>query len=298
MSEPVHPKSGRWILLPVLLYLATWLTTTLAGGLVFSACLMTILTCHELGHFFQTLRYRVSASFPYFIPLYIPFMPFQIGTMGAVIGMNSSIPNRRALFDIGISGPIAGLIPTLVFCFLGLQTSHIATKVPSMFELGDPLIMQWMVYMIYGPLPDKMTIYISPMGFAGWVGLLITSLNLIPIGQLDGGHVFYALVRERAAKISRIIWFSILIFGTLFKFWNLIILTSLIYFLGPVHPPTRNDGEKLGWARTIFGWTMIAFLLIGLAPRPIIVHEEEPEFDVPVFYVENDNHSAITGFGS
>ncbi len=166
---------------------------------------MTLLSCHEMGHFVQARRYRVPASLPFFIP--IP-SPSPIGTMGAVIGMDPRIPNRKALFDIGSTGPIFGLLPTLIFCYLGLahgaEWIDRATIAPGdLFEFGDPLILQWMAAWVLGPAPENHILTIGAIGYAGWVGLLVTSLNLFPLGQLDGGHVLYAILGRRARPITR-----------------------------------------------------------------------------------------------
>ena len=155
---------------------------------------MTILLCHEMGHFLQAQRYGVYASLPFFIP--VPVQPF--GTMGAVIVMEPRVGHRRALFDIGITGPLAGLVPTLVFLVIGLQHSTFA--MPGKESYGDPLLVRFLANWILGPTPAGLAIVVDPMAFAGWVGLFITSLNLIPIGQLDGGHVLYALLRRRRTR--------------------------------------------------------------------------------------------------
>ena len=154
---------------------------------------MTILLCHEMGHFLQALRYGVYASLPYFIPM--PLTP--IGTFGAVIAMEPRQGDRKAVFDIGISGPLAGLVPTLVFLVLGLQWSHYDVPKTISF-LGTPLLVKYIATLMHGPIPANQCIAYHPVAFAGWVGLLITSINLIPIGQLDGGHILYGMFRKKA----------------------------------------------------------------------------------------------------
>ncbi len=173
----------------------------LQDGLAFSVPLMFILTCHELGHYIQSWRYGVYCSLPYFIPL--PFGP--IGTMGAVIGMGGEVPDRRALFDIGISGPLAGLVPTLICCVIGMSQAQVVPRIGGVFEFGDPLLMLWLSDLYFGPIPGEMTIYLNAVGMAGWFGLFLTTLNLFPIGQLDGGHVFYAILGRRAGTLSMLL---------------------------------------------------------------------------------------------
>ncbi len=217
--RPVPPRRRRWRLPLVLVrgHLPEHAVgghgyrhgrPTLAGpgfwpGLRYAVPVMTILVCHEMGHFIQARRYGVYASLPYFIPM--PISP--LGTLGAVIAMEPRMGHRRALFDIGITGPLAGLVPTLIFCVWGLhlfaRRGHPATS--EWLAFGDPLLFQLARRWILGPIPTGYDIDLDPMAFAGWVGLLITSLNLIPIGQLDGGHILYALLRKKAHKVATLL---------------------------------------------------------------------------------------------
>ncbi len=208
--RPPRPRPRHGRRLPAMLFVSTCLSTLWIGtqigdkprdwmaawfaGLRYAVPLMTILVCHEMGHFLQARRYGVYASLPYFIP--IPFRPF--GTLGAVIFMEPRIGGRKALFDIGITGPLAGLVPTLIFCVLGLHLTQAQSAIPrhgTDLAVGCPLLFRALCTWRFGPLPADFPINVGmlhPMAFAGWVGLFITSLNLIPIGQLDGGHVLYA----------------------------------------------------------------------------------------------------------
>ena len=277
-----RPRRRRW-LLPIVLFVATCLSTLLVGmemaspgadwiarlavGLRYSVPVMTILLCHEMGHFLQARRYGVYATLPFFIP--IPFTP--IGTFGAVIAMEPRMGHRRALFDIGITGPLAGLVPTLVFLVIGLQYSTF--DVPARGELlfGDPPLFQFLTRWILGPVPAGHEVLVDPMAFAGWVGLLVTSLNLIPIGQLDGGHVLYALLRRKAHKVATALLFLAL-FLVIWKWetlhvWSLMIV--LLIIMGPIHPPTANDEEPLGLGRIVLGWLTLAFIFLGFTPVPL-----------------------------
>lgn len=304
--------------LPLLLYVLTWFTTTgfrldngvigqfllalvlfpingelafeawsrlgtvLWFGLQFSGALMFILTCHELGHYIQTRRYGVESSLPYFIPM--PIGPF--GTLGAVIAMNDRIPNRRALFDIGISGPLAGLVPTLFCLYFGIQWSYFGPRSlgGGDFSFGEPLLFQWFSQWIYGPMPHDMTLYAHPVAMAGWVGLFLTSLNLMPFSQLDGGHVFYALLGRRAARFSWAIFYGIILLVVAFQllqYWALILV--LLALLGVAHPPTADDSVPLTPTRRVLGFCTLAIVFLGLTPTPITINEPKSNH-LPKFY--------------
>lgn len=327
LSHLSHSKIS-WRL-PLALYLLTWLTTTafhdgaplvsllwgwtysaaatdlslslvvdaivdtIVDGLWFSVPLMVILTAHELGHFLQSMRYRVTASLPYFIPL--PIGPF--GTLGAVIAMGGRIPHARALFDIGISGPIAGLVPTLLFCYYGIHWSLLAPSGLAAGDLvfGDSLLFVWMVRLIHGELATGITLYAHPVALAGWVGLLLTSLNLMPFGQLDGGHIFYALCGKWASVFSRLLFYAVVILVLLFHLWHWVLLLFLITLMGISHPPTQNDATPLGYGRRLLGWAMLAFVVIGLAPTPLDV-DIEGEVESPATLVRCTEKNSPTSF--
>ncbi|MCX7425421.1 MAG: site-2 protease family protein [Planctomycetia bacterium] len=236
-------------------------------GLQYSACLMTILLCHEMGHFLQTKRYGVPATLPFFIPMPMP----PIGTMGAVIAMSRNMGNRRALFDIGITGPLAGLVPTLVFCVVGLHWSEV-TSGHAGGALGAPLLLRFLVWLVFGSLPEGRDIVLHPMAFVGWVGLLITSLNLIPIGQLDGGHVLYALLRKKAHRVAQFLLMAaavaVVVSAVVYHYPMWILMVLLLFVMGPIHPPTANDDVPLGTARIVLGWLTLAFIFVGFTPTP------------------------------
>jgi membrane-associated protease RseP (regulator of RpoE activity) len=277
---PSRPFRLRWRL-PLALFVGTCLSTYYVGGrgavfeplegLVYAAALMTILVCHELGHFVQTRRYGVPSSLPLFLPMPISV----IGTMGAVILMDSRVKNRKALFDIGISGPLAGLVPTLACVIVGLHYSHVLPRSPNAMQLGDPLLFKFLSYLVFGPLPEGHDIYVGRLAMAGWVGLLITAINLFPIGQLDGGHVLYALLRRRAHRVATAILFGAIaaIAVSVWWFeqvemagWSLMVI--LLLLMGPRHPPTGDDDMPLGWGRILLGWLTLAFLIVGFTPNP------------------------------
>ena len=296
--------------LPLLLYFVTWLTTTfcrfqfddnvlysfflsiclsIAGtdsapqywldfglrfweALLFSSALMFILTCHELGHYIQSYRYQLRSSLPFFLP--VPFGPF--GTLGAVIAMDDEVPHSRALFDIGISGPLAGLIPTLIFLYYGIQWSYFAPRQLGSIELGDPLLFQWITYWMFGHVPPDVMLYKHPVALAAWAGLLLTSLNLMPFGQLDGGHVFYALLGRKSIPIVHCIFVVVIIAVVWFQLWHWSLMLVLIALIGITHPPTANDTVRLTRFRHCLGWATFLFVFIGFVPTPLTLDEYMP----------------------
>jgi len=268
--------SQRRVLLPLILFAATCYTTYSVyaappvskpvDGLIYAAAIMFTLLCHEFGHFVQAVRCRVPASLPFFIPM--PASP--IGTMGAVILMRPYVGDRRAIFDIGITGPLAGLVPSLVFSLIGLQLSHIEIINPNapIIRLGEPLIFKALAYLIFGNLGPNEEVFLHPLAFAGWVGVFITALNLIPIGQLDGGHVLYGLLLRRAYPLMRLTLLGAMVGVFAFGYWGWLIMILLLMWMGPLHPPTANDNIELGTGRTILGWATLCFVPIGFTPVP------------------------------
>jgi membrane-associated protease RseP (regulator of RpoE activity) len=282
--RPVRPRQRR-VRLPLLLFVATCLSTLLAGvemstpaglgwfdpllaGLWYAVPVMTILVCHEMGHFIQAYRHGVYASLPYFLPM--PGSYF--GTLGAVIAMEPRMGHRKALFDIGITGPLAGLVPTFIFLIVGLHCSKFGEPFKANVVLGTPLLFDYLADWFLPPAVPGKALHLDPMAFAGWVGLLITSLNLIPIGQLDGGHVLYALLRQKANKVASFL----LLLAVFLVAWNFkelyvwMVMLILLMIMGPIHPPTANDNEPLGLFRIVLGWLTLAFIVVGFTPTPII----------------------------
>jgi membrane-associated protease RseP (regulator of RpoE activity) len=264
VEVPAPPRQRKWKL-PLALFVATCLSVYLVGGWLYALCLMTILVCHEAGHFVQAWRYGVSASYPFFLPM--PLSP--IGTFGAVIAMDSRIKDRKALFDIGITGPLAGLVPTLLCCILGIWfEAKVDVSRPALYQFGEPLLFQWLSLMRFGSIPNGFDVYLGPVAMAGWVGLLVTALNLIPIGQLDGGHVLYALLRRKAHVVA-----TVLLAGAVaavflgYYWWSLMVV--LLAIMGPRHPPTADDHVPLGPWRIALGWLTLAFFIVGFTPKPM-----------------------------
>jgi membrane-associated protease RseP (regulator of RpoE activity) len=275
-TEPVvYQQRRRRILLPIILFAATCWSTYYVGsdqrrspthGLAYSAAVMFILLSHELGHFIQAHRYGVPASLPFFIPIPAP----PIGTMGAVIAMQPGVGDRRSIFDIAITGPIAGLIPALIFSVIGLQWSEVFDTRGQQFGLmlGEPLLFKLLAWLTFGPLPEHHDIALHPIAFAGWVGIFITALNLFPIGQLDGGHILYALLLKKAHPIARSVLLLAAAAVILYGYWGWTLMIVLLMLMGSAHPPTADDNVPLGTTRTILGWAALAFLPIGFTPVP------------------------------
>lgn len=251
------------------LFLATVLSTIIVGGFVYSAAVMAILLFHEMGHYLQAKRYHVPASLPYFIPM--PINP--LGTMGAVIVQAAGFANRKALFDIAISGPLAGLLLALPITYWGLTQSEYKPfpDQPGTLIFGDPLILSWMAEWILGPQPEGKEIVLNPLLFAGWVGIFITALNLIPIGQLDGGHILYTLLGRKAHYVAMGIVFGAA--GCMYWYgsYHYAMMLVLVLLMGVKHPPTSNDAIELGWPRIILGWLTLLFIIVGFTPEIIKV---------------------------
>ena len=170
------------------------------GGFWYSGTILAILGCHELGHYFACRYYDVDASLPFFIP--VPFL--LTGTLGAFIRIREPIPSKRMLFDIGIAGPIAGFVVAVPALFLGLAMSHVVrlpADTSNLLELGEPLLFKLASWLLWGTQPDGYSLNMHPMAFAAWFGLLATALNLFPIGQLDGGHISYAVLGRRWSTV-------------------------------------------------------------------------------------------------
>ncbi len=259
----------------VLLFLAACASTWFVGGPVYAAGVMGILLAHELGHYFQALRYNVPASPPMFIPM--PFL--MLGTMGAVIVQGAGFANRKALFDIAISGPLAGLVFAIPIAWWGIQDSTVTTIDPAQGSIifGDPLILKWMYQARHGILAANQEVVLNPLLFAGWVGIFITALNLMPIGQLDGGHILYTLIGRKAHWIAYSVVGSAIVWMVTTRDFSFILMIGLLYAFGLKHPPTADDTVSLGVVRTVLGWLALGFVLIGFTPIPITAQQADPD---------------------
>ncbi len=248
-----------------------YLHGTYVAGLWYSFGIMSILFSHEMGHYLMCKKYGMYATLPYFIPIPPPFNPF--GTMGAVIRMQGRMANRKMLFDIGGGGPIAGLILVIPFLYWGLSmsqyTPETATTMPGLY-LGESLFFKGIAWLVIGDNPAHYDILLHPLAYAGWAGLFVTALNLLPIGQLDGGHVIYALF---GAKTRYIYPVSIAAFTLLcvhfYQPWALLVL--ILIMVGDKHPATLNDYEPLGWKRQILAWLLFLLFFLSFTPMPFTI---------------------------
>lgn len=294
-SHPRRTEPKPWVHLG--LFAATFLTCAIASalnqqvpllsnplgilaGFPFAITVMTILLCHEMGHYLVARSYRVDASLPFFLPA-PPF--FLFGTFGAFIRMRSLPPDRRALFDIGAAGPWAGFLVAIPALIIGLSLSTVQPLAPlgagqAQIILGDSLMFTWMTQIILGVHPDEVSILLHPIALAGWFGLLVTCLNLLPVGQLDGGHISYAVFGHNHRWIARGVLTFVLILGI--GGWVGWFVWAIIFMVvGLDHPPTW-DPVELDRPRQIAA--ALTFVLLILTFMPVPVTLVEPTF-APIF---------------
>ena len=241
----------------------------LLRGFWYSATILAILGCHELGHYFACRYYDVDASLPFFIPVPLPLT----GTLGAFIRIREPIPTKRMLFDIGIAGPIAGFLVAVPALFIGLSMSRVV-RVPADFpglELGEPLLFQAAAWMLWGPTPDGYSLNLHPVAFAAWFGLLATSLNLFPVGQLDGGHISYAVLGRRSTYVTLAmigVAVGLTFFSTSWLVWTVLMIGMLVMF-GPRHPRVFDEHVPLDRTRLILALLALAMFVLCFTPAPI-----------------------------
>lgn len=235
-------------------------------GLPFSVTLMVILLSHEFSHYAASKKHRVEATLPYFIPA-----PSLFGTLGAYIKMKSPITTRNALMDIGASGPIAGFIISLIATVIGLSLSKVVpVQGGEGIFLGDSLLFKGLIRLIIGSVPDNYDVLLHPIAFAGWIGFFVTSINLLPVGQLDGGHIAYAFLGELHEKISKILIGIMFMLGVLvFQGW--LIWAALLLILGFRHPPIIYSEIPMDPRRKKIGWIAFIIFILTFIPAPIVV---------------------------
>ncbi len=300
---PASPAWREWVV-PAILFLATLLSTTHAGlfynygylgflrlwraiaahptlllqGTSFSFTLMAILLAHEMGHYLACRYYSIRCTPPFFIPFPISFL---VGTLGAFIRIKSHFQHKRALFDVGIAGPLAGFafaVPALV---IGISHSTLVLKGSTRGDIffGEPLLFRWLGALLLDYSPETHDMIAHPIAMAAWFGLLVTSLNLFPIWQLDGGHIAYALLgRELQKKVSLAAVFALILIS--FAGWpNLSLMytlfATLLILVGMrsrfYHPPTVRDDEQVGPGRVALGIVIFLILVVSFTPVPIYV---------------------------
>ncbi|MBI3461677.1 MAG: site-2 protease family protein, partial [Planctomycetes bacterium] len=259
-------------ILPLVLFILTCGSMYLVGGLTYMLAGMAVLVAHEMGHFLQAVRYGVPASLPYFIPLPIP----PLGTMGALISMRGSVANRKQMFDIGLTGPIAGLLVALPICWIGVRDGVPAgVSVEQARRQGDvfndPLAVQLMIRYLRPELPPDTVFNMNPYYMAGWMAMLITGLNMVPVSQLDGGHVAYALLGRKAHWLARgviVVALAYMLVSRTFFFSLMLLL--VVFVIGIDHPPTADDSVPIGFWRKVIGVASLAIPVFCLAPMPIL----------------------------
>jgi len=267
------------------LFLATILTTLIAGammeganifsnpieitkGIPFSFTLLLILGCHEFGHYYFAMKHNVDATLPYFIPA-PPFL-FLIGTFGAFIKIKSPIYRRDALLQIGAAGPIAGFIIAVPALIIGLMISTVVTVDSEQVGiiLGDSILMKILTALIHPGLPDNMDILLHPMAFAGWIGLLVTMLNLLPIGQLDGGHIAYAMLGDKHKIVAKAAFLALIPLSFLSLNWLVWGILILVLMRTTKHPPIQDIRTPLSKENMYVGYVCLVIFLLCFIPAP------------------------------
>ena len=246
-----------------------------AQGLSFSVPLLAVLLCHELGHYLTALRYQLDVSPPYFIPA--PVVPWSIGTMGAFIRLRTVVSDRRQLLDVGLAGPIAGLVVALPALVIGFALSHPPAGPGSLTGmvlglddgqavLGDSLLTFALRHLVRGSAP---ALVLHPVAFAGWLGVFVTMLNLLPISQLDGGHILYSAVPRWHRRTALGFWALIVALGIYWKGWLLWGGLVLLLSRGRLgHPPVLDEHRPLPRSRIVLAWTALILFLVTFTPVP------------------------------
>lgn len=269
------------IWLNIILFIATLITTLWAGanfeggnpfkdirtlwlGIPFSFSLMAILTGHELGHYFISRRNGMATSLPFFIPV-----PNFIGTFGALIRMKSLIPNRRSLLRVGMAGPITGFLIALPITLIGVARSPFVTlpATGGYMRLGDSLLFSLIVRVIHPTIPPGMDLFLHPMAFAGWIGFLVTAMNLIPIGQLDGGHIAYSVLFRDRKKLY--LPLAIILFGCGILWPGWLIWGLLAFLMARRDPLVRNGLTPLSTKEKLWALIPLLLLILTFTPQPI-----------------------------
>ena len=237
-------------------------------GFLYSLALMIILTGHELGHYLTCSRYGVRATLPYFIP-----GPPFLGTFGAFIRIKSPVRFKRQIFDVGANGPLTGFALTVPVLAIGLALSKVVplaanSAVP---EFGEPLLFKLLSSLFFGRIPEGSTLALHPVGWAGWAGLLVTAINLIPFGQLDGGHVAYALLGRRARLLSRIMVVCLALMGVFFQVSWLVLAALILFFefkskMHLRHPSVIDEDAPLGLKRTLLSVAIVLIFILSFFP--------------------------------
>lgn len=250
------------------------------AGLTFGLAFIGILLAHELGHYHLARRHHVGVSLPYFIP----FPPYfsLVGTLGAFIRLRGPIPSRTVLFDIGVAGPVASFVLSLPLLAVGLHLSEVVASQDSatypfqVLFLGEPvrlgtsILLRFATWAAVPGLETGQAILLHPLAFAGWLGIFVTALNLIPLGQLDGGHILYALAGPRQRSLAMV--FILLLIPLGFVWWGWWLWAGVALGVGRgrvAHPPVQQEEVGLGTGRTVLGWAALAVFILSFSPAPL-----------------------------
>lgn len=271
-TQPHEPQAQRLrrprMFIPIVLFALTVATTTMANGPLYSAAVMGILLFHEMGHFVACRRYGVVATLPHFIPL-PPQISF-IGTLGAVIAMKPKTADRRTLFDIGIAGPLAGFVLAVPVTIWGLSQSQVVAGLPGEagLFLGESLLFRLLEWITLGPLGDDSVVMLHPVALAGWTGLFVTGLNLIPAGMLDGGHIVYGLLGRKSIYVAYGVMVGLAILALkVFVYWW--VWFGLLLVLRVVHPAHRFGSRPIDGPRIALGVFALVLFIVCFIPVPI-----------------------------
>jgi membrane-associated protease RseP (regulator of RpoE activity) len=250
------------------------LGSLLVHGLWYSGTILAILGAHEMGHYIACRIYQIDATLPYFLPLFLGFGGgIQIGTLGAVIRIREAFPNRKALFDVGVAGPIGGFMLLVPALLLGMYLSQVTEAPPpdQLMLIGKPLLFRAVRWLVFGPIPEGSIVNLHPMVWAAWFGMLATALNLLPFGQLDGGHITYATLGRLSTPISLVtVAFAVVMtfFSVSWLLMTVLMLVMLLMF-GPRHPPVLNNYEPLDGGRRFIAFCALVMLILCFTPFPI-----------------------------
>ena len=241
-------------------------------GLWYSLSILAILGAHEFGHYYACRYYGVDASLPYFLP--VPGFVLS-GTLGAFIRIRQQIPTKRALFDIGIAGPLAGFVVLVPVLMIGMYLSRVVPMPKDfdgvLYELGEPLLFKAAAWLTFGSVPDGYTVNMHPVAFAAWFGMLATTLNLFPVGQTDGGHISYAVLGRHSTKVSFVTiacLAALSLFSLSWILWTVLMIAMLGTF-GPRHPSTFDEHVPLDPARMWVAALGVVVFVICFAPVPL-----------------------------
>ena len=241
-------------------------TTFLAGGPLFSISLLLILGAHEFGHYWASKKNGVQSTLPYFIPAPPIFIA---GTFGAFIQIKQRIPNRMVLMEIGAAGPIAGFVVALPMLILGLYLSSVTPSIGmGGINFGSSLILKFCSQLVLGidPSSPHINIHLHPIAFAGWIGMLVTALNLMPVGQLDGGHIIYAITPGKHSAIGKLFFVGLFPLGYFWSGW--FFWAAMIALMGFKTAPLKEDVEKLELTHIVLGAISMAIFVLTFIPIP------------------------------